>query len=78
MVHVVATDVEMRAMSPTDMMKNRAVMQEAEQRKAMKITDESHESILDEILRWERLQSDPSRMFVAADEDSDSDEDGEN
>ena len=43
----------------------------------MRITDESHEFILDEILRRERLECDPSRVFVAADEDSESDEDDE-
>ena len=33
LVHVVATDVEMKAMSPSNMIKNRAVRQEAEQKK---------------------------------------------
>ena len=41
----------------------------------MKIAEESHEFILDEIPRRERLEYDPSRMFVAADEESESDED---
>ena len=76
LVHVVATDVEMEAMSPSNMI-NRAVRQEAAQKNAMRITDESHEFILDEILRRERLEYDPSRVFVAADEDSESDEDDE-
>ena len=44
----------------------------------MRITDESHEFILDEILRRDRLEHDPSRVFVAAGGDSESDEDGEN
>ena len=77
LVHVVATDVEMKPMSPTNMMKNRAVRQEAAQKNAMRIADESHEFILDEIMRRERLGHDPSRVFVAADEDSESDEDDE-
>ena len=76
-MHVVATGVEMKAMSPTNMMSNRAVRQEAAQKNAMRITDESHEFILDEILRREMLECDPSRVFVAADEDSESDEDDE-
>ena len=74
---VVATDVEMKPMSPTNLIKNRAVRQEAAQKNAMRIADESHEFILDEILRRERLEHDPSRVFVAADEDSESDEDDE-
>ena len=43
----------------------------------MRITDESHEFIRDEIRRRERLECDPSRVFVAADEESESDEDNE-
>ena len=77
LVHVVATDVEMKPMSPMNMMKNRAVRQEAAQKNAMRIADDSHEFILDEIMRRERLEHDPSRVFVAADEDSESDEDDE-
>ena len=64
-------------MSPTCTMKSRAVRQEAAQNNAMRIADESHEFILDEIRRRERLEHDPSRVFVAADEDSESDEDDE-
>ena len=77
LVHVVATDVEMKPMSQTNFIRNRAVRQEAAQKNAMRIADESHEFILDEILRRERLEHDPSRVFVAADEDSESDEDDE-
>ena len=47
------------------------------QKNAMRISDESHEFTLDEIRRRERLECDPSRVFVAADEDSESDEDDE-
>ena len=77
LVHVVATDVEMKEMSPQNVMRNTAVRQEAAQKNAMRIADESHEFILDEIRRRERLECDPSRVFVAADEDSESDEDDE-
>ena len=62
-------------MSPTNMMGNRAVRQEAAEKDAMKISEESHEFILDEVMRRERLEHDPSRVFVAAEEDSDDDED---
>ena len=75
LVHVVATDVEMKLVSPTNMMGNRAVRQEAAEKNAMKISEESHEFILDEMSRRERLEYDPSRVFVAADEDSEEDED---
>ena len=45
----------------------------------MRIADESHELIPDEIRkREERLGCDPSRGFEAAEEDSESDEDDEN
>ena len=80
LVHVVTTDVEMKPMSPTSVMKSRAVRQEAEQKNSIKIAcelHESHEFIIDEIRRRERLEHDPSRMFVAADEDSKSDKDNE-
>ena len=41
----------------------------------MRIADKSHEFILDEILGRERLEHNPSRVFVAADEDSESHKD---
>ena len=43
----------------------------------MRLADESHEFILDEIMRRERLEHVLSRVFAAADEDSESDEDDE-
>ena len=43
----------------------------------MKLSAESHEFILDEIRMRERVEQDPSRVFVAADDDSESDEDEE-
>ena len=54
LVHLVATDVGMKAMLLMSVMKSRAARQEAEQKKAMRVTDESHEFILDEILRREK------------------------
>ena len=76
---LVATDLEMHPMSPTNMIKCRSkrVREEAEQKKAMKLSEESHEFILDEIRMRERVEHDPSRVFVAADDDSESDEDDE-
>ena len=43
----------------------------------MRIANESHEFILDEIRRRDGLECDPSRVFVAGDEDSEEDEDDE-
>ena len=43
----------------------------------MRISDESHEFILDEIRRRERLEYDPSRGFVEAVDGSESEEDEE-
>ena len=46
---------------------------------ALKISDDSHNSILDEIIRRERLEYDPSRVLVGNEDDdeyeSDSDSD---
>ena len=45
----------------------------------MKISEESHNFILDEITRRERLEYDPSRVFVDGDEEEyDSESDSEN
>ena len=43
----------------------------------MRVADESHEFILDEIRRRKRLKCDHSRMCVAGDEDSEEDWDDE-
>ena len=48
---------------------------EAEKKEAMRIAEDSHEFIRDEIQRRERLEHDHSRVFVAADEEPESDED---
>ena len=78
LVCVVATDVEMIPISPTNMIRNRAVRQEAAQKNAIKITQESHDFILDEIRRRELLEYDPSRVFVGDEHDSDSEDEVEN
>ena len=74
---LVATDLEMQPMSQTNMIRSRSkrVRDEAEQKNAMKLSEQSHEFILDEIRMRERVEHDPSRVFVAADDDSESDED---
>ena len=53
---LVATDLEMQPMSQTNMIRSRSkrVRDEAEQKNAMKLSEESHEFILDEIRMRER------------------------
>ena len=77
LVYVVATDVEMKPMSPTNMVRNPSVRRDAARLGALRITDESHELIMDEIERRERLECDPSRVFIDEEEDSDSEEEDE-
>ena len=77
LVCVVATDVEMKPMSPSNMVRNPSVRRDAARLGALRITDESHELIMDEIERRERLECDPSRVFIDEVEDSDSEEEDE-
>ena len=76
MVYIVATDVELKPISQTNMSKNRAVRREATQKQAMRITNASHDFIIDEITRRERLQYIPS-MVVVVENESDSDSNDE-
>ena len=64
MAYVVATDVEMKPISPTNMIKNRSIRREATRKNALRITDESHDFIVHEIDLRERLEYDPSRVLV--------------
>ena len=77
MVYVVATEVEMKPISPTNMPRNRTVRRQATQLHAMRITNESHDLIIDEISRREILEYDPSRFLIDNESDSDSDDDEE-
>ena len=76
---VVATNLQMQPMSETDQMKsrNKKLREEAKQKNAMKLPEESHEFILNEIRRREIVEHDPGRVFVEAEDDSESDEDEE-
>ena len=52
---------------------------EADKKNALKINEESHNFILDEIIRRERLEYDPRRVFVDGDEEEyDSESESEN
>lgn len=85
LVNVVSTGVVMLPISQSTMPPSR-VRKEAEKRNALKISEESHNFILDEITRRERLEYDPSRVFVDGDrvfvdgdeEEYDSESDSEN
>ena len=80
MVNVVATSVVMDTISPSNRIPSNA-RKEATKKHALKISDDSHNSILDEIIRRYRLEYDPSRVFVGDEDedeyDSDSDSDSD-
>ena len=50
---------------------------EAIQKQTMRITNASHDFIIDDISRRERLEYDPSRVLEENESDSDSDDDEE-
>ena len=64
MVYVVATEVEMKPISLTNMPRNRTIRRKATQLHAIRITNESHNFIIDEISRREILGYDPSRVLI--------------
>ena len=72
MVNVVATSVVMDPISPSNRIPRNA-RKEATKKNSLKISDDSHNFILDEIIRRERLEYDPSKVLVG-DEDEDEDE----
>jgi hypothetical protein len=68
LVNVVSTGVVMLPISPSNMPPKR-VHETAERNEALKISEDSHNFILDEIIRRERLEYDPSRVFVGDEDD---------
>jgi hypothetical protein len=46
----------------------------AQENGALKISEDSHNVILDEILRRDRMEYDPSRVFVGDEDDGDDEE----
>ena len=76
LVNVVATQLELMPISPSNMISNRGLRRDAEAKNAMNISLGTHNFILDEIQRRERLEYDPSRIYTGemAESDSDSDE----
>ena len=68
-VCLVTTDLQMHPISPTNMIRNPQVRKEGERLGALRLSNDSHDFILDEVERRERLEHDPSRVFLG-DEDS--------
>jgi hypothetical protein len=68
MVNVVSTRVVILPISPSNMPPKRA-HKTSERNEALKISEDSHNSIFDEIIRRERLEYDPSRVFVGDEDD---------
>ena len=62
-VCLVATDLQMHPISPTNMVRHLQVRKDAERLGALRLSNDSHDFILDEIERRERLEYDPSRVF---------------
>ena len=75
LVTVVTTDVETIPSSPRNMIRDSIARKEAEKKHVVRISEESHDFIMDEIRRRERLEYDPSRVIVGAEADSDSEDD---
>ena len=69
-------DVEMIPYSPANMPSARARSQ-ANEVDAMKISEDSHHFIADEILRRNRLDYDPSRVYDEEDEEDEDEDDVE-
>ena len=76
MVNVVATLVVMDPISPSNRILRNA-KKVATKKHDLKISDDSHNSILDEIIRRERLEYDPSRVLVGDENEDDDDSDSD-
>ena len=76
-VHLVATDLQMHPISPTNMVRNHQVRKDAERLGALRLSNDSHDFIHDEIERRERLEYDPSRVFAEDEASSGSEEEDE-
>ena len=74
--HVVATGVEMKPLS-FDNQPSRGASRQAREKGAVKICDQYHHMILDEILRRDRLEYDPSRVLVGNEQEDNFDSDDE-
>ena len=75
-MHLLMADVEMIPYSPANMPSARARSQ-ANEVDAMKISEHSRHFIADEILRSNRLEYDPSRVYDEEDEEEEDDVEAE-
>ena len=73
---MVATGVEMKPLS-FDNQPSRGASRQAREKGAVKICDQYHHMILDEILRRDRLEYDPSRVLVGNEQEDNFDSDDE-
>ena len=76
MVNVVATSVVMDPIYPSNRIPRNA-RKEATKKHALKISDESRNSILDEIIRREILEYDPRRVLVGGEDEDEYDSDSD-
>ena len=76
-VHLVATDLQMHPISPTNMVRSHLVRKDAERLGALRLSNHSHDFIQDEMERRERLECDPSRVFGEDEGSSGSEEEDE-
>ena len=75
-LNVVATGVTMNKISPTNMPPNR-IRKQAIDKNALKISDDSHNFILDEIVRRDALEYDPNRVYTGNEVNDEEEEDPE-
>ena len=66
--HVVATGIVLDDIGPNNQ-PPRGVREGATQKRAQKISEDSHHLIMDEIIRRERLEYDPSRVLVGEEDE---------
>ena len=68
LLNLVETGVQLEPISPRNMVP-RVVRKATTEANAMRISEDSHNFILDEIVRRERLEYDPSRVLVGDEEE---------
>ena len=71
LLNVVSTGVDMLPISQSNMPPSKR-QKEAKANGALKISEESHNFILDEIIRRDRLEYDPTRVFFGEEDESES------
>ena len=77
MVNTVATSVVMDPISPSNRIQINA-RKESTKKHALNISDDSHNFILDEVIRIESLEDNPSRVLVGDEYEDEYDSDSDN